>query len=74
MNEYHFKILGMHCESCGKIIQMDLEEVSGVISSSIDVAGSKGIVKIMGDVSYETVIKSIKNSGYEAQIEKEKNG
>lgn len=68
MKELKFKISGMHCGSCEKIIQMELDETKGVIDSQISSKMNSGLVKTEDDVSPETIIKAISEVGYKAEI------
>lgn len=68
MKEIKLKISGMHCESCEKIIQMDLGDVDGVLESNIDSKTGDGLVKVEDSVSEDLIIKTINNAGYKAQI------
>ena len=68
MKELKLKISGMHCESCEKIIQMDLGDIAGVIESDIDSKTGSGLVKTEDSVSPEVIIKAINNAGYKAEL------
>jgi copper chaperone CopZ len=64
-----FKIEGMHCVSCAMNIDGELEDTKGVKSASINFA--KGIVEVEYDpakLSEEKIIKTIKSSGYTAEL------
>ncbi|MCL5407621.1 MAG: heavy-metal-associated domain-containing protein [Patescibacteria group bacterium] len=68
MKELKFKISGMHCGSCEKIIQMELDDTEGVLESRVDSKTSSGFVKTEDNVSPETIIETIKKAGYKAEL------
>lgn len=68
MKTLQFKISGMHCESCAKIIKMNIEEVSGVGEIKIDVKGGAAQVGADDFVKPEEILAKIKEAGYEAKI------
>lgn len=62
-----FKIEGMHCASCAMSIDMDLEDLEGVNSSNTSYAKAETEVEFDPQkVTGETVLETIKNSGYTA--------
>lgn len=61
-----FKISGMHCASCSKIIEMELE--GKVNSSNIDSKSGKAIIDFDSKKISEDKIKElIEKSGYEVE-------
>lgn len=70
MKELKFKISGMHCGSCEKLIQMELEDTEGVLESEISSQTAIGLVKVEDNVSAQTIINAIGNSGYKAELDK----
>jgi copper chaperone len=64
-----FIITGMHCTSCALLIDGDLEDMDGVISSSTSYARAETIVEFdEGKVTYEKILEIIKKNGYDAQV------
>lgn len=62
-----FKVNDMHCESCPKLIKMDLEETSGVISVEALLQTKTVTVKYDDTfIDIDKLIDVIKNSGYTA--------
>ncbi|MDD2822883.1 MAG: heavy-metal-associated domain-containing protein [Candidatus Daviesbacteria bacterium] len=62
-----FKIEGMHCTSCAMSIDMDLEDLEGVVNCKTSYA--KGETECEFDsnkVSEEKILETIKKSGYNA--------
>lgn len=62
-----FKITDMHCSSCALTIDMDLEDLEGVVKSQTSYA--KGETEIEFDpvkVSDQIISETIKKSGYSA--------
>lgn len=68
MKEIKLKISKMHCESCEKIIQMDLDDIAGVIDAKISSKNGTGLVKVEDSVSSESIIKAIEHLGYKAEL------
>ncbi len=63
------KIEGMMCEGCVKSVKEGLEKVDGVTSVNVDL--KKGIAKVEHDnVSDETLIKAIVDTGFRASVKK----
>lgn len=62
-----FKITGMHCSSCAMTIDMDLEELEGVKSSSTSYAKQETEIEFDPEkVTDNLVAETIKKSGYTA--------
>lgn len=58
-----FKVKGMHCPSCEKLLQMDIGGIAGVKSVKAD--WKKGVVIVEGDkFDASTVKKTISGDGY----------
>lgn len=73
MKKIILKIKGMHCTSCAMLIDLDLEETEGVIESKTSYAKHQTEVKFNEDrITEEEIIKTIKNSGYKSDVQKEK--
>lgn len=67
--QIELKIEGMHCDSCEKIIKLELEELQGL--SDIRIDSKKGTGSMLIDqalTSENQVIKSIETAGYKATI------
>ncbi len=58
-----FKVSGMHCPSCEKVLQMDIGKLSGVKSVKADFR--TGMVEVEGEgVDPAAVKKAIAQNGY----------
>lgn len=67
MDKKKFKITGMHCSSCALTIDMDLEDLPGIKSSSTSYAKAETEVEFDSDkVSDSLILETIKKSGYTA--------
>jgi copper chaperone len=64
-----FNVDGMHCASCGLLIDDTVEEVPGVLSSSTDVRAARTVVTVADGASVDpvTIIKAISEAGYTAR-------
>lgn len=68
MKKIFLQISGMHCESCEKIINMELKEVSGFLSAIINSKSGEGTVDLEDNVDENLILEAIKKAGYEAKI------
>lgn len=68
MKTLQFKISGMHCGSCAKIIKMTIEELPGIGEIKINVANGTAQISAEDSVSPEDVLQKIKEAGYEGII------
>lgn len=60
-----FKIDGMHCTSCALSIDMDLEDLEGVISSKTSYAKQETEVEFDEEkLKVENIVKTIGDTGY----------
>lgn len=70
MTTYTFTVTGMHCASCGLLIDETLEdEVPGVHRSQTSVRKGQTIVHAEASVSAETIAAAIAGAGYQARLE-----
>lgn len=67
MVKKRFKITGMHCSSCAMTIDMDLEDLEGVMRSQTSYAKQETEVEFDPDkISDSLILETIKKSGYSA--------
>ena len=69
-----FKVNGMHCASCPKLIAMNVEEINGV--KKVSANEKKGIVEVDYDekkAKVNDIVKKIETDGYKVVNFKEKN-
>jgi len=58
-----FKVAGMHCASCEKVLKMDIGELAGV--KSVKANAVSGIVEVEGEgYSVAEIKKAITQNGY----------
>ncbi|MBI5071458.1 heavy metal translocating P-type ATPase [Candidatus Falkowbacteria bacterium] len=62
------KIIGMHCGSCEKIIEMELRDIPGLKSAKINFQSGEGEVIVSEEVSDEQIIKAVEKAGYSVNI------
>lgn len=68
MKKIKFKIEGMHCVSCAMSIDMDLEDLNGVINAKTNYAKSQTEVEFDEQkVNGEKIAEIINNIGYKAK-------
>ena len=61
-----FKIKGMHCPSCEKLLQMDIGDIPGI--KSVKANWKAGTVDVEGDkIDQAAVKKAIASDGYSLQ-------
>ncbi len=64
------KIDGMHCESCAKIIEMELKENPGVSDVNVDYKNNSAIIEYDEEkIALEKIIEVISGLGYQAKEE-----
>lgn len=66
-----FKVNGIHCHSCVKIIQMDIEELKGIKEVKGD--EKKGIITVTYDnklTNANEIAKKIEQDGYKVTSQK----
>lgn len=61
-----FAVTGMHCNSCGLLIDDEVEELPGVTSSTTDVRRERTVVDLTGPIAPDAVIAAIAEAGYAA--------
>ena len=62
-----FKVDDMHCESCPKLIKMDLEEAKGVVSVRTALETKTVVIEYDDSLTnIDKLIEVIRNSGYTA--------
>src|SRR3989339_578572 len=70
MKTQQFKISGMHCESCEKIITMTVNELPGIHHVKIDNKAGRGEVMFDQEVTgVQAIVEKIREAGYEATAE-----
>lgn len=63
------KVKDMHCPSCPRLIQQDLEEKPGVVAVNANLETSLVVVEFdQNSISNNELINTIKESGYTATI------
>lgn len=63
------KITGMHCSSCALTIDMDLEDLDGVIKVQTSYARAECEIEYDGQkIDEKEVLDTIKKSGYTATL------
>lgn len=64
------KVDGMHCASCGLLIDDELEDVPGVRSSSTDVRKGHSTVHLTDEDSVDSsvLIAAVERAGYRATL------
>lgn len=65
----NFRITGMHCTSCAKLIEMTLTDIEGVKKTGVDYEGGVGRVEFdPAVVSRDDITAAIRSIGYEASF------
>jgi len=64
-----FKVNDMHCSSCPRLIQLDLEDKPGVVTVNANLDTKLVVVEYdQTNISIPELIETIKNSGYTATL------
>ena len=70
MTVFTFSVTGMHCASCGMLIDETLEdEVPGVTRSETSVRKRRTVVTVAEGVAPEVLVAAIAGAGYQATLE-----
>jgi len=70
MSTLTFTVTGMHCASCGMLIDDTLEEdIPGVTRSQTSVRKGQTIVHADPRVTAEVIVAAIAGAGYQATLE-----
>jgi Cu+-exporting ATPase len=69
-SEYTFVVSGMHCPSCGVLIDDALEQVPGVLAARTDVAAERARVEVDAAICAEpgVLLAAITAEGYGAVL------
>ncbi|MGW1771929.1 cation transporter [Streptomyces sp. NPDC002104] len=62
-----FAITGMHCNSCGLLIDDQIEELPDVIASTTDARSERTLVECTTPVDPQRVIAAITSAGYQGR-------
>lgn len=64
-----FAVTGMHCSSCGLLVDDTVEEVDGVARSETDSRRGRTVVRADPAVaSVESIVAAIADAGYQAEL------
>ncbi|MEU6894685.1 heavy metal-associated domain-containing protein [Streptomyces sp. NPDC046557] len=61
-----FAVTGMHCNSCGLLIDDEVEELAGVRASTTSLRTERTVVELEGPVPAGQIIDAIATAGYAA--------
>ncbi|MFC9292541.1 heavy-metal-associated domain-containing protein [Streptomyces sp. NPDC057011] len=63
-----FAVTGMHCNSCGLLVDDEVEELPGVTASTTDVRKERTVVELSAPVAAERITAAIAQAGYTATL------
>lgn len=67
-----FKVSGMHCSSCERLIKMELADLKGVSEPTIDYQTGQGSTLLDTTINtVDDVLNAISNTGYTATLSDE---
>jgi copper chaperone CopZ len=70
MTTYTFAVTGMHCASCGLLIDETLEDdVAGVTRAQTSVRKGRTVVHANTPATAEAIVAAITGAGYHARLE-----
>lgn len=61
-------ITGMHCASCGILVDDCMEDVDGVVSSRTDLRSGRCVAVVSDTVSDDEVLAAVVEAGYAGTI------
>ena len=62
------EVTGMHCASCGLLIDDCLEDVDGVVSAATDVRRGRCEAVVDADVADQALLDAVAEAGYEGSV------
>jgi len=64
-----YRVTGMHCASCGLLVDDTLEDIPGIASSSTDARSGSAVIDLEpgATVEHDVVIAAITSLGYAAR-------
>ena len=62
------EILGMHCASCGILVDDCMEDVSGIVSSATDIRSGRCVAVVTEGVTDSDVLGAVVEAGYSGTI------
>ncbi|MFE6835057.1 heavy-metal-associated domain-containing protein [Streptomyces sp. NPDC057705] len=63
-----FTVSGMHCTSCGLLIDDEIEELPGVSASTTNLRTERTVVELDRPIPAEQIIEAIATAGYTATV------
>ena len=63
--KWNFRVLGMTCATCSRIVERALKKTEGVSFASVNLATDSAFVVASPDVTMEKLEEAVKNAGYE---------
>ncbi len=63
--KWNFRVLGMTCATCSRIVERALKKTEGVSFASVNLATDSAFVITSPDVTMEALAEAVKNAGYE---------
>ncbi len=63
-NKLSFPIVGMHCASCAKLIERNLQKVPGVITCSVNYGSEQATLELGNKVDSNLLAKAVESAGY----------
>lgn len=62
------EITGMHCASCGVLVDDCMEDVTGVVSSQTDVKRGTCVAVVEPDLADAAVLAAVAEAGYTGRV------
>ena len=67
MAEKEIKVVGMHCPSCVKAVELSLEDVDGIDSAKADLDSGVTTITMSGDVSDADINDAVEEAGFKVE-------
>jgi copper chaperone CopZ len=64
-------ITGMHCASCGILVDDCMEDVDGVLSSQTDLKSGRCVAIVTDEVNDAALLAAVAEAGYAGTVEQE---
>ena len=67
MSEKEIKVVGMHCPSCVKAVELSLQDVDGIEDAKADLDSGITTITMTSDVSDADINEAIEEAGFKVE-------
>lgn len=67
MSEKEIKVVGMHCPSCVKAVELSLQDVDGIEDAKADLDSGITTITMTSDVSDADINEAVEEAGFKVE-------